>query len=239
MRIIILGFLLISLASCHFLGIGEKVYGDGNVVKQERSAGNFNSVEVSGSITVRVRQAATHGVSIETDQNLQQYIEAFVTGDKLVIHSRDGYNLDPSRDIVVYVSAPLFRDIDVSGACDIISEGLIKSNEPMNVSVSGSGNIEMEVDLPSIETEVSGSGGVNLKGRATNFESTVSGSGEIKCFDLAAETIKISISGGGDAEVNASKKLDVEVSGSGNVVYKGDPQVSKDISGSGSVEKAS
>lgn len=239
MRIFLLSFLLISLASCHFLGIGEKVYGDGNIVKQERSTGNFSSVEVSGSITVRVRQATSSAVSIETDQNLQQYIEANVAGDKLVIHSRDGYNLDPSRDIIVYVSSPTFRDIDVSGACDIISEGLIRANEPMNVSVSGSGNIEMEVDLPSIKTEVSGSGGVHLKGRAANFESTVSGSGEIKCFDLMAETIKISISGGGDAEVNASKQLDVQVSGSGTVVYKGNPQVSKDISGSGSVEKAS
>ena len=237
MRYLFISLCLISFMSCRFLGMGERVNGNGKIISQQRNTGSFQSVEVSGSVTVKVRQAATTAVNLETDENLMQYIEVFTSGDKLVIRSREGYNLDPSNEIIAYVSAPVFRAIDVSGACDIIGEGTVRGTESLEMSVSGSGNIDMMVDVPQVSTSVSGSGNVVLHGRAGSFESSVSGSGSIRCFDLATDQTKISISGSGDAEVNASKLLDVRVSGDGSVQYKGTPQVTQDISGSGSVKK--
>ena len=219
--------------------MGERVTGNGQVTSQQRSSGNFNSVEASGSVTVRIRQASTYSVRLETDENLMQYIEVFTSGNKLVIRSREGYNLHPSRDVIAYISAPSFREIDVSGASDIIGEGLITGSESLSMSVSGSGNIDLELQVPSVSTSVSGSGTVILKGSASNFDASINGSGEVRCFDLQTDNSKLSISGSGDAEVHANKQLDVHVSGSGSVQYKGAANVKQDISGSGSVEKVS
>jgi hypothetical protein len=53
--------------------------------------------------------------------------------------------------------------------------------------------------------------------------------------DLAANAVRLSISGSGDAMVKAITSLDAEVSGSGTIRYAGKPQVNSQISGSGSV----
>jgi len=238
MKLIFSAFLVLALSSCRFLGMGERVTGNGQVRSESRNVTAFNSVDVSGSVTVRVKQEGAAGVKLETDENLLPYIEVFTEGSTLVIRSKKGYNLNPSNDIIAYVSAPEFRDIDASGSCDIIGDNTISGNAPLKMSVSGSGNIVMDVQLPKVETSVSGSGSVSLKGNANEFDGSISGSGEVKCFDLVTESSSLSISGAGDAEVNASKKLDVRVSGSGNVAYKGNPSVSQSISGAGSVKKA-
>jgi hypothetical protein len=49
----------------------------------------------------------------------------------------------------------------------------------------------------------------------------------------------VSISGSGDAHVNATETIDARVAGSGDVTYSGHPHdVSRRVSGSGSIESA-
>ena len=228
--------LLVFATSCQFLG-GERISGDGHITTQSKNTGSFSSVDVSGSVKVHVRQDASNSVKIEADQNLMEYIEVYTEGDKLVIKTKNGYNLSPSKDIVAYISAPVYKDIDVSGACDVIGENAITGNSELSMHTSGSGNIQMEVNIPKLSTEVSGNGNISLKGKVTDFSATVSGSGDIRCFDLETENTRLDLSGSSDAEVNANKSLNVDASGSSQVKYKGNASVSQDISGSGSVKK--
>jgi hypothetical protein len=236
MRIFIIVLLLPGLVSCRF-GWGERVTGNGKINTEERRVSDFSSIDVSGEIAVHIRQDAAAGVKVETDENLMQYIEVFTTGPKLVIRTKEGYNLDPSKDIIAYVSAPSLNSIEVSGSSDVMGEGVIKGNNELSLSTSGSGSIYMEVEMEKVSAHVSGAGNVNLKGHAKDFEGSASGSGDIKCFDLVTENTELDLSGSGSAEVNVSRQLDAHVSGSADVKYKGAANVSKNISGSGSVIK--
>jgi hypothetical protein len=233
---IFLALSLFAFSSCRYFG-GERISGDGHIVSQQRNAGSFHSVDVSGGIKVHVRQDAASSVKVEADQNLMQYIDVYNDGSTLVIKEKDGFNLNPSKDIVVYVAAPVFKDIDVSGACDIIGDGPISGSEELSMHVSGSGDIIMQVALPKVSAEISGSGSVNLKGQATNFSASVSGSGDVKCFELVTDNTKLDLSGSSDAEITANKQLDIEASGSSNISYKGSASVNQSISGAGSVKK--
>jgi hypothetical protein len=233
---IVLALSLFTFSSCRYFG-GEHVSGDGHIVTQQRSAGSFNSVDVSGGIKVHVRQDAVNSVKVEADQNLMEYIDVYNNGSTLVIKEKQGFNLDPSKDIIVYVAAPVFKDIDVSGACDIIGDSPITGSEELNMHVSGSGDIVMQIELPKVSAEISGSGSINLKGQATNFSAHVSGSGDVKCFDLITDNTELDLSGSSDAEVTANKQLNIDASGSSSINYKGNPNVNQSISGSGSVKK--
>lgn len=175
---------------------------------------------------------------IEADENLIAYIETIIEGDRLIIKSKEGYNLDPTGDMRVYITAPLYKSIEVSGACDIIGQTRINNSEKMKLHVSGAGEIKMEVDAPALEAEISGSGSVNLKGETRNFDLELSGAANAHCFDLLSENTKVVISGAGDAEVYASVSLDAHVSGAGEVKYKGDAKnIKQSVSGAGSVNK--
>lgn len=235
-KIFLLASVVVVLSSCNMFG-GKRVSGNGKITTQSRNVSSFNSIDASGSVKVHVRQDSSSSVKIETDENLMEYVDVYVKGTTLVVKAKDGFNLDPSKDLIVYTSAPVFKSIDVSGSGDIISDNIISGGGPLEMGVSGSGNINVQVALPKVSVEVSGSGNVLLKGTAKEFDGSISGSGSIKAFDLTTDITSLHLSGAADAEVTANQKLDVEVSGSGDVKYKGNAAVSQRISGSGSVKK--
>jgi len=238
MRIFFVILTLVVLSSCQIFG-GKRVNGNGNIVSREIKADQFSSIDVSGAVAVHIRQDANPSVKVETDENLFEYLEIDVRGDKLVIKTKNGFNLRPSKEVIVYASAPSFRDIDVSGACKIISDNVINGNDELRIQASGATSVDLQVNVPRLSTEISGSGDALLRGSAKDFSGSISGAGSIKAFDLVTDNAELDLSGAADAELNANQKLDIEVSGSGDVRYKGNANVSQRISGAGSVRKVS
>jgi len=227
----------IIFASCRFI-TGKRVRGNGVIKTEEHSVSTFKHVEASGSINVYVSQGDIKPVKIEGDENLLQYVEVIQEGDKLIVKERPGYNLDPSAEMRIYVTAPVYNSIEVSGASDIIGQSKINNAEDLDLHASGAGNIKMDVNAPKLMAEISGSGSIDLKGQTKDVEIELSGAGHAHCFELLSENTTVAISGAGSAEVFASVKLDATVSGAGSVSYKGNAtSVNQHVSGVGSVNK--
>lgn len=224
------------LSSCRMFG-GKKVSGNGKIVTQERSVSGFNRIDVSGAATVRLRQDSIPSVRVETDENLLQFLEVQVDGNTLVIKTKKGYNLNPSKEIIIHATAAQFKDIQASGACNIVTDNLISGNQELKIEASGATTINIQVTIPKLTTNVSGSGEVTLKGMAKEFSGSISGAGAIKGFDLITDNTELDLSGAADAQITANQKLDIEVSGSGDVEFKGNANVNQRISGAGSVKK--
>ncbi|HTQ27285.1 MAG TPA: head GIN domain-containing protein [Puia sp.] len=224
-------------SSCRHMW-GKKVRGDGNVKTEEHTVSNFKNVDVSGAIKVYVSQGDLQPVKIEADQNLLQYIEVVQEGNEVFVSEKSGYNLEPTGEIRVYVTSPVYNRIKVSGASDIIGQTKINNSENLELEATGAGDINMEVDAPKLAATITGSGSINLKGQTKDVELELSGAGHAHCYDLMAENTTVDISGAGSAEVYASVKLDATVSGAGSVSYKGNASnVSQHVSGVGSVNK--
>jgi hypothetical protein len=243
MKHVPLRFAWFLLALPLFLGacrevFGKRVHGNGNIKTEDRQVNNFKNVEVSGAAKVMVSQGDHAAVKIEGDENLLQYMEVNQVGDKIMVRERPGFNLLPTNDIKVYVTAPVYNNIEASGACDIIGESKISNPEALEMHVSGAGDIKMEVDAPHVGAQVSGSGSMYLKGQTKDADFDITGAGHAHCYELLSETTKVDISGAGSAEVYASVKLQAEVSGAGSVNYKGNASdVDQHVSGAGSVHK--
>jgi hypothetical protein len=228
----------VTSSSCRYM-FGKRVRGNGNIRTEEHSVSSFKNVEVSGAIDLYVSQGDVKPVKIETDDNLLQYIEVIQEGDKIIIQSKEGFNLRPTGKIKVYVSTVVYNHIDVSGACSITGQNKIVNTEDLKLEVSGAGDINMDVTAPVVSAEVSGAGSVNLKGETKSFDLELTGASKAHCFDLLSEKTRVDISGAGDADVYASVKLDAEVSGAGIVKYKGSATIfNQHVSGAGSVKKA-
>lgn len=227
----------VLLSSCMFGG--KRVKGDGNIKTEHRNVNPFEEVQVSGAISLFLSQGEFKPVQLESDQNLLQYIELVQQGDRLEIRTRSGFNLDPTNEIKVYLTAPQYRKVDVSGACNITSATKLVSDNDLEVEMSGASKMVLDVDLPQIKTSLSGSGEINLKGETKKLIIEMSGAAEAHCFELLSEETSVNISGAGSADVYASQKLDVDVSGAGNVKYKGEVKnITQKVSGAGGVEKA-
>jgi hypothetical protein len=160
-------------------------------------------------------------------------------GNKLEISTKKGYNLRPSSKLRVYLTSPSYARLDVSGACNIYGDKVLTQDRPLEMKVSGSGDIRMDVNAPKVTAKISGAGNLDMKGQTKDVDIDISGAGDAKCYDLLSENTKVSISGAGSAEVFASVALDARVSGAGSVSYKGNAsKVEQKVSGAGSVKKA-
>jgi hypothetical protein len=227
--------LLLLISACEFSG--KRIKGNGRIATEEKNVGSFTGISTSGSIDIIVTDGPTNSLKIEADENLIEYLVVENRNGTVKVYTKEGINLNPVRHIKVYATAPSFSNLDVSGSAKIQSNGKIKG-ENLHSEVSGSGDIILDVDTPTMEADIAGSGSARISGTTKNFSASVSGSGEIRCFDLLSENTEIDIAGSGDAEVYASKTLDVDVSGAGNVKYRGNPSVKQSIAGAGSVRKA-
>jgi hypothetical protein len=238
MRNTFIAILLISVlfVSCRFMG-SERVSGSGNSSKEDRNVGSFSGVETVGSMQVIVLQGASHAVRLEGDDNLLEYVETEVDGDVLEIKPRRGYNLRPRAGLKIYVTAPHFDKLSITGSGKITSQSKITSQRKMEVDITGSGDIEADVNAPEVYAEITGSGTIRLKGTTRKFTSEISGSGDTFAWDLLSEDAKVEIAGSGNVQLFASKSLNVEIAGSGDVQYKGNPSVSTSKAGSGTIKK--
>ena len=91
----------------------------------------------------------------------------------------------------------------------------------------------------NVDVTLTGSGDINLSGSTAEITTVLSGSGDIDTSKLKAQTADATVSGSGDTTVYCTEMILARVSGSGDIQYKGDPK-KKDtkVNGSGSISKA-
>lgn len=182
--------------------------------------------------------AGTEGrIELQAESNLMEYLETEVSGGHLKISVKRGVNLRPTAPIRIIVP---FKDLDavtLTGSGGLRSRDVISARE-FKVSVTGSGNMNLNVKTQNLKGSVTGSGDIQLNGTAENFECSVTGSGDFLAYDLKAESVEASVTGSGDVEVSVKDELHARVSGSGDVTYRGNPEKQNfKTSGSGSVSK--
>lgn len=214
----------------------ETVRGNGNTGTESRTVGNFDGIQLRGSMNVHLTNGSERAVNIEVEENILPYVETYVNDGKLIIKYRDDVNINTREDVVVNVTAPRLDEIEVTGSGDITGENKFSGNEKIKVEVTGSGNIRLELDAPAVEASITGSGDIDLSGNTKNIKCSTTGSGEIDAAELKAENAAVRTLGSGSIRVFASVKLDATINGSGDIAYRGGGSVSSKINGSGSVK---
>ncbi len=229
----LLVIIFLTAASLFFLSGCFCEKGSGNVVFEKRSVPLYRSVELRGTGDIIITQNDSRRLVIEAEDNAMDHIETFVTDDVLVIQRKiDCFK--GSSPIKYHVAMDEVKKLSLAGSGNIISTGKIETAK-IDLVLSGSGDIKVDMDVGNLSTTIAGSGDVELSGHAGTHDYNLAGSGNLNAFDLETENTKIGISGSGRSEVFAKNMLDIIISGSGDVKYKGTPQVTQTISGSGSV----
>jgi hypothetical protein len=200
----------------------------------QNAVSNLSSISASGLSDVILIPSKTTGYSIDPS-SCSEYVTIAQENGTLKISEKGNRSQTPCK-VLIYVDENL-RQIKSSGTSNISSDGVL-TNPQLDILVSGAGDVSLQVENNSIDVGLSGSGDVQLKGKTQKLSARVSGGGDLKAVNLEAETVKVAVSGAGDAKVYAVKSLDATVSGAGDVQYKGDPEDRNvQISGMGSVRQ--
>lgn len=238
-KVLVVTLILAVTASCSAQW-GKKIKGNGDKVTIERSTNDYDAIAVSGWFDVDLVDGKEGQLSLEGESNLLEYIITEVKNGKLIIKTENNVNLKPSdwnNGIRITVPVQSISAISLSGSGDIVGKTTIKT-EKLETTMSGSGDITLDVATNSVDASMSGSGDITFSGNTTDFSATISGSGDIKAFDLEADNVEATVSGSADIKVTANKMLQARVSGSGDIRYRGNPEkLDTKTSGSGDISK--
>ena len=227
-----LAVIVLTITGCIIVVNGKSAQGSGNIITEEREVSAFNKIHLKGSGKVFLTPGEKQTLVIKTDDNIMPLIETTVSGDKLTI-SHGKHHLRPTV-FEVYITLEKLEGVRISGSGDIIGTGRFVT-DTFYAEISGSGDVDLEVETGKLASKISGSGAIRLAGKAEGYTVSISGSGEINTFDVEAKNVTVKISGSGDCRVHAVESLDTKISGSGDVYYKGRPRINTKISGSGSL----
>ena len=211
----------LSLTACLNGQFRRTVTGNRNVETKERQAGEFTGIRVSTGIDVYLSQGNNHKITVETDENLHEYIVTDVRNDVLNIYA--DANIRSAERKRVYVTMKDITSVSTSSAGDVIGETPVRTKS-LRLSASSAGNIKLDVFTDRIRADISSSGDVTLSGEADLLEATLSSAGDLNAFNLTVREADVSASSAGDADVTVSEKLTARASSAGDINYRGNPK---------------
>jgi len=217
---------LLFLTCCFVAPVAVKA----EVVMEEREVGYFHSVDLRTVANISLTQGDNQSLVIKADRDVLGKLKTEVRDGRLIISSRQNIRKVNAPEIAVEMKS--IRALSISGSGDMLLE---LKTEQVETKVSGSGEMSLELEARTVRTNISGSGDIEMSGKAESLETKISGSGSLSAHDLETRSVSIRISGSGSCTVYATDELEVDISGSGNVEYRGQPKVNLSGSGSGSV----
>ncbi len=203
---------VLTLAGCNNIieSNVESINGSGNIITIERDVTDFSRIEINMGADLTLIQGEEESLAIESDDNLMDYIQTEVNGDRLIVSTPGNISLRSSRPIQLTVGFESLTEIKVKGSSAIMAEDL---------------------DLERLMISFSGSGSTHLTGTVGNQTIVVRGMAIINNPDLLSQQVSVDISGNGTIEVTAEESLDVSVAGMGNIHYRGNPAITQNING--------
>ncbi len=196
--------------------------GNGEVIKQERTVDSFNSMKVGGAREVVLIPGDVFKVVVETDSNLQEFVEVEVNNNMLEFS--DNKFIKKYTIMRFYVTAPTFKTLKISGAADVKSEGVLKGDD-LRLHVSGASDVDLNLDYASAMLDVSGASDVVLAGKATTCTISCSGASEVMAKSFETVNSVVNASGASNCSVNATSSLTYDASGASEVRFTKNPEV--------------
>ena len=246
---------LVAVLSIAFTACGQ-IKGEGPIVKKTLTVKDFEGVSLKGSFDVVVAQGAKEVIA-EGHGNIIERLETDVKDGVLQLELEKGNYRD--FELVVFVTTDQLEklkvagsgdmkvdgfkglselDVSVAGSGNLKGKGLMEIAGDCEISVAGSGDVNLELNCSELEGSIAGSGTINVEGRAKEVEVSIAGSGDFEGSGLESKKAEVSISGSGDVQIGVEDELEVSIAGSGDVLYHGSPNVESKVMGSGDVRKA-
>jgi hypothetical protein len=244
MKKLLQGFtIILFVATISSLALASKgnlsIKSNENIVDENRTVAGFSGISSAGNYSIFITMGNSESLRLEGKADVISEIETKIENGILKISKKKSLNKKTwtsTERVNVYIEAKTLHSLTLLGSGDIEVAGLINATKLTN-TISGSGNISLEMNAKNYVALISGSGKIEARGKSENTTITIAGSGDFKGKELESDLANAKISGSGNIVLTVNKNLDALVSGSGDIKYAGNPSVKYSKSGSGNISK--
>jgi len=237
--------LLLTLAGCIRIGprsisIGsDTITGTGPMVTRYIDVEDFTSIDVTGNFIVVYTIAPETALTVVMQENLFSRLETNLRGGNLQVSNRNILTTGTGNRPRLYVYAPYLTAVNFSGAVDAQGWDIIQG-QSFAIDTSGAVNIDITVDVHSLEVDASGAVNLTLDMNVDTLEMDISGAADAMLSGFART---IDINGAGAFNLRAGELIidggSVNVAGASNVYLSTLDNVTVNTSGLSRVRQAS
>lgn len=210
---LVIGAIIAAAIGAGAIAVALGQIGDADIADRDKSADvsrtfeltGFDRIEVAGVYELNVAVGSDFSVEISGPEKEMARVEARVDEGVLILDQRKherGSNRIHRDGVTATVSLPALSALDISGVVD--------------GEVSGVAADAFDIDL-------SGVGDLELAGECNALTARVSGVGDLDAENLKCKTVKVTVSGVGEASVYASEAVEARISGIGEISVHGSP----------------
>jgi hypothetical protein len=191
-----------------------------------RNLGDFDEVKVFDKINVKLISSSENKVVITGDR--ADEVETVNKNGELKIRMPFPQLLS-GNNIVVKLYFKNIESIFASEGSYVSSETEFKQTI-LNLNSKSGAEINIDINVDKVNVKANAGGIIELSGKATNQDVVITSGGILKAKDLHTTQTSISVSAGGNAEIQATTLVDAKVKAGGAVYIYGKPkQINKEV----------
>ncbi|MEL1243672.1 head GIN domain-containing protein [Flavobacterium sp. DGU11] len=230
-RIAIFMLLLMAFVSCNNDLAPECFTAMGDEVTYDVQVGEFNSIHISPGIELIVTQGPEQKVTIETGENIKEYISVAIKGSELWLENANNCNWVHSyKTTTVYVTTPNLEKIYSASQFAVKSDGVL-AFPSLNLqsgifSETASGTFELKVNCTNLDIQDNQSAYYVLTGTVENLTvNFYSGDARFDGTDLTLQNLQIFHRSSNDIIAEVQQKVTGTIYSTGNLVLKNHPPI--------------
>jgi len=214
----------------------KKVKGNGNITTKTHTTSDYYKVAVVGSMDVILEKGTEGSIRVTTDENIHEYVTIASNKGVLKIKIKNYVIINTKKSIHITIPFTSLDNVSLDGSGSVLTNDQIKSDQ-FEAEISGSGEMNLDIDVNRVNAKVNGSASLKIIGTATDLEIKVIGSGDFDGGSLISQNVEANVTGSGEALVVAKSSIKARVYGSGDIKYLGNPStIDNKVLGSGDIE---
>jgi hypothetical protein len=199
----------------------------GDMVKEERQIGQFNTIVVRDNLNLVLRQSNRNRLVVEGGSNLLPKIVTEVTNDSLLeLRNDNRCNWVRSFDkpITVYLDFVDLEEIEYRTIGEVTNLDTLRLDS-LSVDVrEGAGKIDLILHTPLLHCNLHyGTADIVMKGEAEVSYVFGDGFGRIDNRDLLSSQVYVTNKSSNDMYLHATLRLGATIENIGNIYYRGNP----------------
>lgn len=192
--------------------------GSGSLATLEQPFSGFTELEVHHGCRLHLKQGSDFSVVVRIDEDLVDDLRVVQEGSRLSIGMKRG---SYSRvHLEADVTMPRLEALELSGGSDGTVSGF-SSEGVTKLGLSGGSKLHGDMDTGPARISLSGGSQVNLEGSAGDLQIDASGGSRLSLSGFEARNVKVELSGGSQADINADGTLEGSLSGGSTLYYEG------------------
>lgn len=205
------------------------------------NVGSFNSVDISGDISVLLTTDGDESLTYELPENVDEsQFEWENKNGVLVLKLKDQIVIGKGKKVKPTAKVTIVYDeleaISVSSKASILAEETLEA-EILDVKLNTSANIAINIDVRSLDINANTSSKITLGGNVEYLTVKASSSAYVNTITMECDNALINTNTNAECYATAIKKFEAKATTNSNIFYKGEPEIVKTSNSTlGSVE---